>query len=351
MATTTAKKKTTSPTKTTKSTATKAKVTKPAETEAPREPGKLQVRLDALTADVIKAMEQGTFGSWVKKWSESPFSIGTNFSTQHQYTGSNALITAWYSMAQSKPNIWGTMNAGYSMGWKLRKGSQQIPLLRPKQVVISAEESSTGKEVRFTRFSLFGVSNLLDFDANPNAKMSPVEFLQELEKATKRLSEKQRIAHAEKFLNAAIKQSGVKMLGNGNPSYAPKLDGIWMPDFKTFHAPEYYYSTLGHELIHSTGAESRLARKGITEFDHFGSPQYAQEELIAELGSLFLMAYLGLEYDLMHKTSYLASWLNGLKENPQYLWKSAAKAQAAYKFVREMGGDPIPENKKQENEK
>jgi antirestriction protein ArdC len=53
---------------------------------------------------------------------------------------------------------------------------------------------------------------------------------------------------------------------------------------------EDYYATLFHELTHSTGHSSRLARKGITESSHFGSEKYSKEEMVAEMGAASCVA-------------------------------------------------------------
>lgn len=55
----------------------------------------------------------------------------------------------------------------------------------------------------------------------------------------------------------------------GQPAYIPERDVISMPTIKDFVSPEAYFSTLFHELSHRTGAEQRLSRKGVTDFDKF----------------------------------------------------------------------------------
>lgn len=85
-------------------------------------------------------------------------------------------------------------------------------------------------------------------------------------------------------------------------------------------------------MTHSTGHPSALNRGCNT---NFGSPEYAQEELVAELGSLFLSADLGIQsadYEGEHyenHVSYLQSWMHALEDDPSYLFKAAAKADKA----------------------
>ncbi|WP_414651017.1 zincin-like metallopeptidase domain-containing protein [Escherichia coli] len=78
-----------------------------------------------------------------------------------------------------------------------------------------------------------------------------------------------------------------------------------------------FYATGLHELVHWTGAASRLNRE---KGNKFGSEAYAFEELIAELGSAFLLADLGITGEVQHE-SYIASSLKALKGDKRYIFK------------------------------
>jgi len=58
-----------------------------------------------------------------------------------------------------------------------------------------------------------------------------------------------------------------------------------MPSPACFQCPEAYYTTLYHELVHAAGHPSRLNRPTLTDLCLFGSPTYAKEELVAEMGA------------------------------------------------------------------
>jgi len=60
------------------------------------------------------------------------------------------------------------------------------------------------------------------------------------------------------------------------------------PKRELFNSVEEYYATLFHEQTHSTGHESRLRRESVKDAAPFGSPTYAREELVAEMGAAFL---------------------------------------------------------------
>lgn len=102
-----------------------------------------------------------------------------------------------------------------------------------------------------------------------------------------------------------------------------------MPERKQFESNLHYLSVLGHECVHSTGHALRMNRP---LGNSFGSKEYAFEELIAELGSAFLMGAFGLSGDMRH-TEYLASWIRILKDKPEALMEAASKAQKAVDFI------------------
>ena len=68
-----------------------------------------------------------------------------------------------------------------------------------------------------------------------------------------------------------------------------------MPSRTAFESQAEYYSTLFHELTHSTGHAKRLAREGFDRPQMFGSESYSREELIAEMGSAMLCGVAGIE--------------------------------------------------------
>ena len=124
--------------------------------------------------------------------------------------------------------------------------------------------------------------------------------------------------------------SGATIIEKGqNAFFAPSTDEIHLPERRLFSDAANFYATGLHELIHWCGAKSRLNRemKG-----KFGSESYAFEELIAELGSAFLMADLGVVGEVQHE-SYIASWLKALKNDKRYIFKAASAASKAHRYL------------------
>jgi antirestriction protein ArdC len=102
-----------------------------------------------------------------------------------------------------------------------------------------------------------------------------------------------------------------------------------MPMPGQFESDDAYQSTFYHECIHSTGHSKRLDRDLTGAFGH---EDYAKEELVAELGSIFLCAQLGVTYDISQHASYIKSWQKAIKSNPRYITTAAKDAQKAFEY-------------------
>ena len=123
-----------------------------------------------------------------------------------------------------------------------------------------------------------------------------------------------------------------------------------MPKANLFQSDEEYYSTLFHELTHSTGHASRLNRYEISKMSPFESQDYSKEELVAEMGSAFLCGHCGIEPSVIeNQAAYIQNWLKKLQSNKKWLVYAAAKAQKAADFILGVvyqkenslpGGDP-----------
>jgi antirestriction protein ArdC len=110
--------------------------------------------------------------------------------------------------------------------------------------------------------------------------------------------------------------------------YRPRTDSVHMPARSRFVDAPHYYSTLFHELVHSTGHESRLHR---TFGDHFGDELYSKEELVAEMGAAFLCAIAGIanEHTDRNTAAYIQNWISKLEEDNRLIVHAAANAQRA----------------------
>src|ERR1019366_2262747 len=133
--------------------------------------------------------------------------------------------------------------------------------------------------------------------------------------------------------------------------YRPSTDTIGMPARSAFDSPEAYYSTLFHELSHSTGHPSRVAREGIMEHNPFGSEDYSKEELVAEMGAAMLCGVAGIESQtLEHSAAYLQSWISRLKSDSRLIVSAASQAQKAADYILARTAAETESDTKGENE-
>ena len=109
----------------------------------------------------------------------------------------------------------------------------------------------------------------------------------------------------------------IKPMFGDSAYFSISKNEIVMPEKRQFKDGESFYSNLFHEMGHSTGAEGQLDRiKPAT----FGSAEYAREELVAELTAALTAQRYGMTKHLKgDSAAYLKSWLDSLKESPQFI--------------------------------
>lgn len=268
-----------------------------------------QEKMDEIVQKVITSIENNETGIWNKSWIGS--SLPMNHKTQTSYSGFNtlALMLMQHEMGFSSSE-WLTFNQiKFIKGAHLKKGSESTPVFFFK--MLEKEETVNGKKEKKTL---------------PLMKFYYVYNLDQIE-GIKIGTEKAQ----NEDLNTFVSNCNVEIKTRMNAYYSPKSDYIGMPDLKVFKTTEGYASTLCHELIHSSGHESRLDRDMSGEF---GSENYSFEECIAELGSMFLMSHLGIHGETKNSEAYIKGWLlKGLKAEPKLLWKIASSSQKAFKYL------------------
>jgi len=124
--------------------------------------------------------------------------------------------------------------------------------------------------------------------------------------------------------------------------YQPSKDTVNVPPIHLFKSAAAYYSTFFHELTHSTGHESRLNRKSVSELSLYGSHDYSKEELIAEIGSCFLCNHAGIEQATFENSAaYISGWTKKLQDDQKLVVHAAASAHKAVDFIlgKKQGND------------
>ena len=119
-------------------------------------------------------------------------------------------------------------------------------------------------------------------------------------------------------------------IADKTPSYSPTLDVVSIPQKAQFTSISEYYKTLFHELVHSTGHESRLKR----ELSGHDMKSYSREELVAEIGASFLASIANLpDQSIDNAVAYLQGWIKPLQSNPRWIVWASSRAEAAVNFI------------------
>ena len=127
---------------------------------------------------------------------------------------------------------------------------------------------------------------------------------------------------------------------NVAPHYIPKSDLVRVPDPGRYHSMESYYSTVFHELVHSTGHTKRLNR-----FDEKANAgnlhEYGIEELVAGMGSAMLSDLAGIgRQSIERDASYIQSWSNIIRADRSIVVVAAQRAQKAVDHITGSCYDP-----------
>lgn len=275
---------------------------------------------EKITAQIIAALEEGTV-PWRKPWNGAG-SLPTSLSTGKTYRGANQMILGMTSLMRgySSP-YWGTYRQIGAQGGQVSKGekSTAVILWRPIEKV-----NAEGEKEKAFILRTFAIFNAEQATWEEGAMPSLPEQ-----------AEHEPIAEAERVSGLYLATGPTFSHGGDRACYSPTADAIRLPEMGTFETAEGYYSTLYHEMVHSTGHKSRLNREGVTEGHYFGSPDYSKEELVAEMGAAFLCAATGLNPDatLANSSAYIAGWLRVLNSDPKMVLQAASKAQRAADLI------------------
>lgn len=270
---------------------------------------------EMVTDRIIEQLEQGVI-PWQKPWggvidgaynriSKKPYSLLNQMLLQH--SGEYATFKQWSELGG---HIRKDEKSEIVVFWKLQpyedenadgeKIIKQIPLLRYYNVFhVSQVDGIEPKELDLNEF----------------------EPIEEAEKIKTEYMTRENLKILEKLTDKAF--------------YSPAFDYIQVPCKEQYQNVEEFYSTLFHEMVHSTGYKSRLDREDVKDCMYFGSENYSKEELTAELGSAFLVNLLGIETkkSFRNSSAYIQGWLGRLRGDKKFIVSASSKAEKAVKYI------------------
>lgn len=270
---------------------------------------------EMVTDRIIEQLEQGVI-PWEKPWggvidgaynriSKKPYSLLNQMLLQH--SGEYATFKQWSELGG---HIRKGEKSEIVVFWKLQpyedenadgeKIIKQIPLLRYYNVFhVSQVDGIEPKELDLNEF----------------------EPIEEAERIKTEYMTREHLKILEKLTDKAF--------------YSPAFDYIQVPCKEQYQNVEEFYSTLFHEMVHSTGYKTRLDREDVKDCMYFGSENYSKEELTAELGSAFLVNLLGIETEKSFRNSsaYIQGWLGRLRGDKKFIVSASSKAEKAVKYI------------------
>lgn len=269
-----------------------------------------------VTNNIIEQLESGII-PWNKPWSgvasgafnrvsKKPYSLLNQMLLQHD--GEYATFKQWSDL-----------------GGKIKKGANSEIIVFWKIFNVTEEENGIEVKKSIPMLKYYRVFHISDVEG--------VEPLEDID-----LIEHEPITEAEKIKNDYVTREGIRIdeIVSNRAFYSPMEDKIVVPCKEQYVDVTEFYSTLFHEMIHSSGHKNRLARLDPTvKLAAFGSEDYSKEELIAEIGSSFLMHHVGIESDktFNNHAGYIQSWLKVLKNDKKFIVSASGKAEKAAKYI------------------
>lgn len=263
-----------------------------------------------ITNRIIDQMEYGVI-PWHKPWVSGK---AVSHVTGKPYSLLNQMLL-------DKPGEYITFKQCQQEGGSIRKGEKASIVVFWKFIECEDEETGEKKEVPYLRYySVFHIDQCEGLTAKHETTLIETAGSDET---------------ANKIIYDYLSRSGVtlKHESGDRAYYRPSADTVVIPERRQFAETAEYYSTIFHELSHSTGHESRLNRLKKTAF--FGTESYSKEELIAEIGAATLVNHCGIETSSSFRNSaaYIQNWLQVLKGDKRFIVSAAGKAEKAVQLI------------------
>lgn len=271
---------------------------------------------EMITERIIEQLENGVI-PWQKPWS------GTHSGAYNRI--SNKPYSLLNQMILKHGGEYATFKQWSDLGGKIRKG-EKSEVVTFWKIQPYEEENENGekviKQIPLLRYyNVFHISQVDGVEPKEQLKISDLEPIEEAEKIKTEYMNRERLKIFEKVTNDAF--------------YLPIQDYIQVPCKEQYQDIEEFYSTLFHEMIHSTGHKNRLNRPDMQGIVRYGSEKYSKEELTAELGSAMIINILGIETGKSFKNSsrYIQDWLQALKNDNKFIVSASSKAEKAVKYI------------------
>lgn len=274
-----------------------------------------------VTNKLIETLEAGV-NPWACPWDKTkeeglPISAVTGL----EYQGMNIFLLLAASVEKGfRSRSWMTFKQAKALGANIRKGERSTMATFFKKCDKKDVEGTTKLDENGNVIGYFLLKNFAIFNLDQIENLDD-DKLKEAQQALP--------TDVESFLTGTGAEISVY---NGTQAYfSPSDDNIVVPSRKHYASDDEYYATVFHELTHWTGGKTRLSREMSQE-----KGSYAFEELIAEMGSMFLKFDFGFNGTIQNHASYIDHWLKALKNDKKFVFKAASAASKARQFLHSI---------------
>ena len=298
---------------------------------------KIYDRITDLIIEILENHKKSNFSSaWYNLSNDVLFA--QNCVSKHTYNGVNQLMLQYLRNKYNYDfNSWMTFKQLSALNGKIKKGSKAAMVVYKSHLYIDA---NTGENItsRILKMINSGESiENIDYQKRGYLKGYNVFNVSQIENLPEKFYKIQELENLTEFeqnekAELLIKSTKAKInyIAGNSASYNPVKDEINLPKRKQFVSSDAFYNVILHELGHWTGAKHRLNRDMNGKFE---SKEYAFEELIAELNSAYLNAYLGFESRITNNADYINSWLSVMRKDKKFVVSAASQAQKASDFI------------------
>ena len=267
----------------------------------------------AVTDRIIAQMEQGII-PWQKPWISNGKAV--SHATGKPYSLMNQLLLG-------RPGEYLTFKQCQEAGGHVKKGEKSSMVVFWKWIEQEDQDTGEVKQIPFLRYyNVFHIDQCESISAKYTAEIVFPDRASTIE-----------IAQDIVYDNLGRESVTLLHQEGDRAFYRPSTDEIILPIRKQFVSTAEYYSTVFHELVHSTGHPSRLNR--LNSAAYFGNEDYSKEELIAEIGAATLVNHCGLESptSISNNAAYIQNWLSVLKDDKRFIVSAAGKAEKAVNLI------------------
>jgi len=280
---------------------------------------------EVISDRIMTLLDKGVV-PWRKPWTGGAAGNLPRNIKGRAYRGINVFLLA--SQGYESP-YWLTYKQAVSLGGKVTPGQKgtAVILWQPFEKDIFDEKKGKTVKKRMMTLRYYTVFNI----SQTEGCKFPKAVTASLNTTPVVVDEFEAIEAADRIFEGWENKPLVAYDGGDRAYYIPSMDEIHLPKQAQFRGSGEYYSTLFHELAHSTGHESRLARK---QSNGFGTHDYGIEELVAEFTAAYLNGVAGLDAAVIeNNAAYIQNWKAAIKADPKLVITAAGQAQKAADLI------------------